>query len=98
MDVKQGSVVMSIAGHDKGRLHAVYEVNDPYVLLIDGRRRPVEHPKRKKAIHTQLISTDSPLVHEHEAWTNRKVREAIRSVAHTVGDTDLMKEDSYVKR
>lgn len=46
-----GSVVMSIAGHDKGSFFLVIDVKEEYVILADGRLRTVEHPKQKKMKH-----------------------------------------------
>ena len=54
MDITKGSVVIAKAGRDKGRAFAVIEVlSDREVLIADGKRRPIERPKRKNVIHLQ---------------------------------------------
>ena len=45
-------IVRSLAGRDKGQLFCVVGVQEGYLLLCDGKRRRVERPKRKKAVHT----------------------------------------------
>ena len=45
-------IVRSLAGRDKGALFCVVGTEGAYLLLCDGKRRRVERPKRKKAIHT----------------------------------------------
>ena len=50
MDV--GQVVVSTAGHDKGRTYVVIGCSGgDYVLVTDGRIRPVANPKKKKIRH-----------------------------------------------
>jgi ribosomal protein L14E/L6E/L27E len=47
-----GQVVISTAGHDRGRTYVVIgHPEEGYVLLTDGRRRPVGNPKKKKIRH-----------------------------------------------
>ena len=45
-------IVRSLAGHDRGGLFCVLDTDVPYLLLCDGKRRKLENPKRKKAVHT----------------------------------------------
>ncbi len=53
MDLKQGQLVKSKAGRDKGRLYIIIGLEKDRVLLSDGRYRPVTMPKRKNAKHLQ---------------------------------------------
>ena len=48
MEIKIGSVVRSIAGHDKGDLLLVVAVEDGYAYVSDGNLRKVLKPKKKK--------------------------------------------------
>lgn len=53
-DIRVGQVVKSKAGRDKEGFFVVLEViDDRYLLLADGKRRTLDHPKRKKAMHLQ---------------------------------------------
>ena len=95
-EIKRASVVKSLCGRDAGTLLIVSEVEGLYVLLLDGKARPIARPKRKKIKHTQLISQVSALSACGCAWTNRRIRQAIREFA--AANTDLMKEDWHGKR
>ena len=54
-DIKVGQVVISKAGRDKEGFFVVLEViDDRYLLLADGKRRTLDNPKRKKAMHLQI--------------------------------------------
>ena len=45
----------SLAGHDKGDVYIILEASETEVLLINGENRTMEHPKKKKQKHIQLI-------------------------------------------
>lgn len=74
MDITKGSVVIAKAGRDKGRAFAVIEVlSDREVLIADGRRRPIERPKRKNVIHLQGTNTTVDCI-----TTNRQLRNILK--------------------
>lgn len=75
MEWKQGQVVRSLAGHDKGCFLAVLEYAPPYAVVCDGKRRPMERPKRKKLFHLAPTGTVLP---EEALKTNRQIRSALR--------------------
>ncbi|MDR0314903.1 MAG: KOW domain-containing RNA-binding protein [Oscillospiraceae bacterium] len=75
MELEIGSVVFSKAGHDKGLFMAVVEIQDEYVLVCDGRQRPVDRPKRKNPIH--LMKTNAKLTSE-DTKSNHGLREALK--------------------
>jgi len=54
-NVKRGMLAKSKAGHDKGNIYVIYDVDDTYVYLIDGKIRKIENPKKKKIKHVQII-------------------------------------------
>ncbi|VEJ36036.1 50S ribosomal protein L14e [Aedoeadaptatus ivorii] len=57
-DIRVGQVVISKAGRDKDGFFVVLEViDDRYLLLADGKRRTLENPKRKKAMHLQKTNS-----------------------------------------
>ena len=48
----KGRVVLSRAGHDKESFLAVLEIlPDGFLLLVDGKERPLSNPKRKNKKH-----------------------------------------------
>ena len=53
-------IVRSLAGHDRGGLFCVLDTDGPYLLLCDGKRRKLENPKRKKAVHTAPCPGSAP--------------------------------------
>lgn len=75
MEWKQGQVVRSLAGHDKGCFLAVLKYAPPYAVVCDGKRRPLERPKRKKLFHLAPTGTVLP---EEALKTNRQIRSALR--------------------
>ena len=54
-DLTIADVVVSTAGRDQGQLFYVLEADDTYLMLVDGRGRRIEKPKRKKRKHTKKV-------------------------------------------
>ena len=54
-----GELATSKAGHDKDRLYMIVGEEGECVYLCDGRLRGVEHPKKKKKKHIQIIHTSA---------------------------------------
>lgn len=74
MEITKGSVVIAKAGRDKGKAFAVIEVlGDREVLIADGKRRPIERPKRKNVIHLQMTRTAVDCI-----TTNRQLRNILK--------------------
>ena len=53
-------IVISVAGHDKGRLYAVLGTDGRCALLSDGKVRKTVNPKRKNLKHIKILS-DYPI-------------------------------------
>lgn len=53
--VEKGMLAKSKAGHDKGHLYIIYDVDETYVYLVDGQIRTIDKPKKKKRKHVQII-------------------------------------------
>ena len=73
--MEQGTVVMSTAGRDKGYLLCVVGEEDGYVLLCDGKERPLERPKRKNPRHIELLAQLPPITWELRG--NQALRKAL---------------------
>lgn len=75
LDYKPGCLVKSLAGHDKERYFIILEQEGEYLTLADGHTKTVNHPKRKKKKHTQLVK-----VVEQESFPPRdeKIRKIIK--------------------
>ena len=54
-----GELATSKAGHDKDRLYMIAGQEGDCVYLCDGRLRGVEHPKKKKKKHIQIIHSSA---------------------------------------
>ena len=50
-----GFLARSLAGHDKGKVYMVIREDEQNVYLADGKLRTLEHPKKKRLRHVQLI-------------------------------------------
>ena len=81
MEWKRGQVVRSPAGHDQGSFLTVLEAAPPYAVVADGKRRPLERPKRKKLFH---LAPTSQVLPEEALKTNRQIRAALRSFEQAV--------------
>ena len=48
-------VVISTAGRDAGSLFYVFDIEDNYLVLVNGKDRSLEKPKRKKRKHANKV-------------------------------------------
>ena len=74
MNIQKGSIVRATAGRDKGGYFVVLGVEGTYAMIADGKRRQVQHPKRKKLKHLAPTHT----VYNGSLETNPQIRQAIR--------------------
>ena len=81
MEVCKGDIVQSQNGRDKGKPLFVLEVDGGYLILIDGKSRRVEHPKRKKEKHCSFLARPDCRVSEKlrigEKVNNSEIRRAV---------------------
>jgi len=54
-DIMISDVVTSTAGRDQGKLFYVIGTDQVYLLLVNGKDRTVEKPKRKKRKHVRKV-------------------------------------------
>lgn len=58
-DVDRGSIVLSLSGHDRANFFFVVGLEgENYLLLADGKFRPIDHPKKKKRKHCKVMSVN----------------------------------------
>jgi len=57
-----GQIVISKMGRDKGHAMIVMSVETDYVHVVDGKRRPIDKPKKKKTKHLQHTNSIVDLV------------------------------------
>ena len=53
--MRKGTVVKSVAGHDKGKFYIVIESIGNTASVCDGKNKTLEKPKKKK--HKHLVQT-----------------------------------------
>ena len=54
-DIHISDVVVSTAGRDQGAWFYVIDEDPVYLMLANGRDRPLDKPKRKKRKHVQKV-------------------------------------------
>ena len=54
-DLSIADVVTSLAGRDKGKLFYVIGMDETYLLLVNGKDRTIDKPKKKKRKHTRKV-------------------------------------------
>ncbi len=77
MEFVKGCIVKSTAGRDKGKLLLVTEVLQEYILVCDGKERPLQRPKRKNPRH--LVFTGFYL-NAQETETNRTLKKTLKQL------------------
>ena len=55
-DLERGTLVLSLAGHDKGETFAVLKTEGEYVYIANGAARKISSPKRKKIKHVKPLN------------------------------------------
>ena len=82
MPLIRGQIVRSKAGRDKDSWLVVFEPKEDGALLADGKHRPLERPKFKKAKH---LAPTNRILDESSLKTNRSVIRGLRDAIATVG-------------
>jgi len=62
--INVSDIVVSLSGHDSGKLFIVLAVEGSYALLADGKNRRLRKPKRKNIKHLKLCARGSSPVAE----------------------------------
>lgn len=52
-------IVLSLAGHDQGKLFCVIGAEEDFVLLADGKGRKLDAPKKKRRKHVRGVGTSA---------------------------------------
>lgn len=85
-NMEVGMIARSRAGHDKDAYYVVWDVDDLYVWLTDGRLKPIEKPKKKKMKHIQIVHTIPENLREklpvRESIRNEDIKYAIKMYTH----------------
>ncbi len=74
-----GTVVISKAGRDKGKAMVIVKETENYLLVCDGKERPVERPKRKNPKHLKITNIG---LSAHQLETNPRLRKALKAAVY----------------
>ena len=85
MQIVEGSVVRSTAGHDKNRFYAVLSLRDGFVWIADGKMHRLEKPKRKNEKHLAGTNTVLEL---SQITSDKKLWNLLRSFNDPAGRTE----------
>ena len=77
LEYQIGQVVYSKSGHDQGDVQMICAIEGEYLLLADGKERPLERPKRKRRIHLSVTGT---VLEGYSLRSNRELRRALQQL------------------
>lgn len=75
MELVKGTVVKSVAGHDKGDFQVVIGFEKNNVLVCDGKRRRLDSPKMKNTKHLQITKT---ILDRNSLLSDAAIKRALR--------------------
>lgn len=81
--LKRGTVVLSLAGHDKGGYMVVLEASKKQASVCDGKNRKLEKPKMKNMIHVKRINKR---LNEKCLESNKSIRVALSQLKRINND------------
>ncbi len=75
---KLGDIVLSRAGHDKGKPFVVVALlNEKFVLIADGTTRRAEAPKLKKIRHLRVVA-ESGVKNPTNAALSKRIKQFLQ--------------------
>ena len=77
-DFNISDVVQATAGRDQGKLFYVIGEDDEFLLLANGKDRPLDRPKRKKRKHVQKVLRSETRVAEKMKEGNKVLNSELR--------------------
>ena len=87
MNLHKADIVLSLAGHDKGRYFFVMDLTEDSVYLADGKTRTSELPKRKNRKHVRKAARIDSLVarkiHSGDKVLNSELRRGLAAFRQT---------------
>ncbi len=92
-DFTIADVVISTAGRDAGKLFYVLETDGVWLLLVNGKDRTIEKPKRKKSKHTNKVLRSETRVAEKlrngDKVLNSELRRDLAYLSREMQSNDL---------
>ena len=87
----KGEFARSLSGHDKGRVYVIIEEHEDYLMLSDGKRRPLEKLKRKNVRHVETVKKhlyNEELINRlenGETLKNEEIKRAVKLYSGAIG-------------
>ena len=82
MELKEGMLAISKAGHDKDSWYVVLNIEGNRAYLVNGKNRSMDRPKEKKLKHLQPVNCVPEILKEKigtgKAWTNEEIKRALK--------------------
>ncbi|MDO5014736.1 MAG: KOW domain-containing RNA-binding protein [Clostridia bacterium] len=69
-----GTLVYSIAGHDKGQYFIVTQIDQDFCFLVNGKQRKLSNPKKKNPKHVRKTNMKFSL---NDQNTDKEIRRFI---------------------
>ena len=92
-DISVSDLVTSTAGRDQGALYYCVAVDGRYVMLVNGKDRTLEKPKRKSRRHVQKVLRSETRVAEKlrlgDKVLNSELRKSLAFLAKEMQSNDL---------
>lgn len=76
---ENGMLAKSLAGHDKDKIYVITAMDEDFVYLADGKIRQIDHPKKKKKKHVQLIRRKYEIEDADDVKIKRILKEYVQS-------------------
>lgn len=83
MNIARGSVVLSTAGKEKNQIFVVFDCDDKFCYLVDGKRLKISKPKKKSLKHVQKASKiefETKKLESGQEKVNAEIRKFLRSL------------------
>jgi len=61
-EFQKGLIVRTISGHDKNMVYIVIGKENDKVLLVNGKNRPIDNPKKKNVKHIIKVGLSNELL------------------------------------
>lgn len=88
-----GQVVQSKQGRDRAGVFLVLEILDAkHVLVVDGRRRKLANPKKKRIIHLQphrVVAADFEAMKERNEYHDACIRKILSEYVNNKEETHV---------
>ena len=85
MIIEKSDVVISLNGRDEGKRFIVVGTEEGYSLIVDGKVRKIDRPKKKKNKHLKLedkaAGTIAVKIMTGDKVTNNEIRRALAEYA-----------------